>query len=416
MKTELPPTDGLPLRARDLWPGPRSLAAQLAQTLSIPSPQLTCSGTAALVVALRVLSRLQPTRKRVIVSAWSCPLVPLAASACPDIEFVLCDLKPESLDLDPAMLESLCVGHPPLAIIITHLAGRVSATRPALDIARRYEAYTIEDAAQALGAQVDGQSVGLQGDIGFFSLAFGKGLTCAEGGVLFSRHPELHQQLAAQAQSDLPWRPGIELQRCIELLGYSALYHPRGLTWIYGKALRKALRDGDWVTAVGDDFSAADIPLHRLGNWRSRVAARAALRLPDYWQSGRLRAARRCAQLKQLPGVAVMEDSPGVTGVWPILLVLMPDEAQRDAVLQALAMTGLGVTRLFIHPLSDYPDVVPWLVPGSTIDNARTLAARTLSITNSPWLTEALFERILTCLAAHLATPMPDQLPPVIAD
>jgi dTDP-4-amino-4,6-dideoxygalactose transaminase len=33
----------------------------------------------------------------------------------------------------------------------------------------------IEDAAQALGARVGNSSVGLRGDIGFFSLAAGKG-------------------------------------------------------------------------------------------------------------------------------------------------------------------------------------------------------------------------------------------------
>ena len=414
MRRELPPTDGLPLRAADLFGSRTPLADVLSQLLNIPTPLLTCSGTAALVVILRTLKRRMPSRSRVIVGAWSCPLVPLAASACPGTEFILCDLSPGSLDLDPDHLSRLCAGDPPLAIIVTHLAGRVSETAAALTLARRCGAAVIEDAAQALGARVDGESVGLRGDVGFFSLAFGKGLTCAEGGVLFSKDPALVDDLAREAKATLPFHAGWALKRGAALLGYAALYNPAGLRAIYGYPLRRALRQGDEIAAVGDDFSARDLPLHALGGWRASVAARAAARLPDYWRRGRERAGKRAAQLSALPGVTVFNDRSGERGVWPFLLLLLPTAAARDAVMAALWTQGVGVTRLFVRALGDYPAVAPWIGGENAHRQARELAARTLSITNSPWLSDADFAAILTCISRCLSqasTPRPAPRP-----
>lgn len=416
MKRELPPTDGLPLRIADLTGQQGDLAAILTRLLAIPRPLLTCSGTAALVVALRVLKQRSPSRSRVIVGGWSCPLVPLAAALCPGVEFVLCDLAENSLDLCPATLSRLCDEAPPLAIIVTHLAGRVSDSGPALACARRCGAAVIEDAAQALGARIDEESVGLRGDIGFFSLAFGKGLTSGEGGVLFSRDPGLRADLKRESRAALPLRRGWELRRSAELLGYAALYNPIGLRAAYGLPLRRALSRGDAVAAVGDDFTAGDIPLHALGRWRAGVAARAAARLPDYWSAGRRRAERRIAILRALPGVEVFSDRPGERGMWPFLLIRLPTEAVRDAVLAALWARGAGVSRLFARALADYPVLAERFAGGQPLTRARDLAARTLTITNSPWLTDSGFAAIVACISLQLRRPStPRQAPPAAA-
>jgi len=65
----------------------------------------------------------------------------------------------------------------------------------------------------------------------------------------------------------------------------------------------------------------------------------------------------------------------------------------RETALRTLWTSGLGVTRLFIHALPDY-DYLRDVVGPADVPNARDLAARSLSITNSPWLQEAEFERI----------------------
>ncbi|NWD60886.1 DegT/DnrJ/EryC1/StrS family aminotransferase [Pseudomonas sp. IPO3774] len=391
---EIPPTAGLPLRWQDLFNRSGDLARDLARQLDIPLPALPCSGTAALIMALRVLQQRTPGRTELIVPAYTCPLVALAAHHCPPLRVVACDLQPGSIDLDEHQLAQLC-NQNTLAIVVTHLAGRVADVEAAKRIAEPLGIAVIEDAAQAMGALDDGKSVGLKGDIGFFSMALGKGLTTAEGGVLFSRNPALHQALHQQCRQDLPFSLRWEVQRSAELWGYAAAYQPRGLKYVYGKPLRAALARGDEVAAVGDDFSVNDIPLHRLGGYRQKVGAAALARLPEHLQQGRLRALRRVAQLSSLPGVSVLTDSPGQQGTWPFLMVVMPSAQTRDTAMAQLWTAGLGVTRLFIHVLPGYPALTPLLQQGADIPRAQSFAAQTLSISNSHWLTDELFEQVL---------------------
>ncbi len=398
---EIPPTAGLPAEWRDLLAFSGDLAQRLSDWLRIPRPALTCSGTAALIIALRELQRRHPDRTRIIVPAYTCPLVALAAFYCPPLSVVPCDLAAGGIDMDTRRLAVLC-DRQTLAVVVTHLAGRVADVDSALRIAAAAGAAVIEDAAQAMGGRDGGNSVGLKGDIGFFSMALGKGLTTAEGGVLFSRDPALHQALIQSCRRELPLSVGWELRRVAELWGYRLFYRPRGLYWVYGKALRAALARGDAVAAVGDDFTVQSIPLHRLGRYRQRVGAGAVLRLPDFLQQGKQRALARVALLRQLPGVGVINDNPGGQGVWPFILVLMPNAASRDAAMNCLWTAGLGVTRLFIHALGGYPAVLPLLAPADATPCADDFAARSLSITNSPWLTDRLFAEVLLRLRAAL--------------
>src|SRR5438132_1456732 len=84
-------------------------------------------------------------------------------------------------------------------------AGAVAA------MARDRGAAVIEDAAQSLGAMHRGTPVGTIGDVGFYSLAAGKGLTLYEGGVLVARDAGLRRQLRETSERIVPRRLGWEL-------------------------------------------------------------------------------------------------------------------------------------------------------------------------------------------------------------
>ncbi|CAM5447819.1 DegT/DnrJ/EryC1/StrS family aminotransferase [Rhodanobacter lindaniclasticus] len=395
---ELPPTAGLPLRLADLRPGAPTLAGDVAVLLGTPPLQLECSGTAALLIALTTLRELQPQRRRVVVPAFTCPLVAIAVQQA-GLELQLCDLRAGHYDMDPAALRAAC-DERTLAIMPTHLAGRVADVADALAVARQVGAYVIEDAAQALGARRGGVSVGLAGDIGFFSLAAGKGLSIYEGGLLLARDPQLRERLAHTAARRVPRDAGWEWRRRLELLGYAALYRPWGLRLAYGDPLRHALRRGDEIAAVGDDFPPT-IPLHRVGRWRQAVGAHALPRLPGFLTQLAAQAQQGLPRLRGLPGVQVLDDPAGAQGSWPFFLLLLPDQRRRDAVLAQLWQSGYGVSRLFIHALPDYP-YLAGIVPAQDVPHARDVAARSLSIGNSPWLTEADVEVICGVLETVL--------------
>lgn len=394
-----PPTAGLPLQWADLLPwGADDFAVQMAAWLGVQSVQLECSGTSALMVALRSLKRLRPERSEVIAPAYTCPLVALAIAQC-GLQLRLCDLRVDALDMDADCLRLLC-SNKTLAVLPTHLCGRVVDVDTALQCARAVGAYVIEDAAQALGARSNGKSVALKGDLGFFSLAVGKGLSTFEGGVLITRDAVLRDVLStvgAETQFNLWW----ELRRSVELLGYAALYRPAGLRMAYGKPLEQALSRGNWVEAAGDDFDDF-IPQHRLGAWRQAVGSKALRRLSAFQQQTTGQAKVRVAQLRAC-GLEVLDDiAADSQGVWPVILLRLPSQKIRDAVLQAHWGDGSGLSLPFVHVLPDYGcyDHVLGAARHDDVSRARDWAQRLLAISNSPWLDDARFARVLANIQA----------------
>ncbi|OTG67647.1 hypothetical protein B9T28_03255 [Acinetobacter silvestris] len=398
MRTELPPTDGLPLYFKDLIPFRKrlDLSQSLAKLLQIPPPILTCSGTVALIIALKTLHSQQLNRTQIILPAWTCPLVALAVEKIGFVP-VLCDLAPHSLDLDLQHLKQIA-NSSTLAIIATHYAGLVCDVTAIQYIAKQYDIYIIEDAAQAMGSKNGAESVGLVGDIGFFSLAFGKGLTSAEGGVLFSHNAELHRQLQEHTQI-LPTLYTLEIKRCLELIGYYLFYKPSTLNLIYGNALRKALEQQDEIVAVGDDFDQNSIPMHQFGQWRSHVAASATTRLALHWQAAHQQAMQRIQRLKQLPHLYIFEEKSKTTATYPFLILLV-DEAQLcQNILNELWSSGLGVNKLFVRAINQYPTLQH--ISANT-PHAIDFAARSFTISNSAWLNDQYFEKIYCILERHL--------------
>src|SRR5205085_310960 len=190
---EIPPTAGLPVYLKDLFPSwSDHFPQQLAKFLGVSTVGVECSGTASLIVILETLSRLS-TRKTVVIPAYTCPLV-IFAILKSHLQLRVCDTSPGSFELSPEALAKLCDRNT-LAIVPTHLGGRVANLNPIIALAKQCGAYVVEDAAQAMGARYQGKSVGLRGDAGFFSLAAGKGLSIFEGGVWVAADAELREEL-----------------------------------------------------------------------------------------------------------------------------------------------------------------------------------------------------------------------------
>ena len=393
--TEIPPTAGLPPRLSDLLASRRDLAGALSAQLGVDNALVTCSGTAALMLALRVAQQRQPRRDIVVVPAFTCPLVAIAVRAL-GLRLRIADLAHDRLDIDLDSLRAQ-LDERVLAAVPSHLGGRVTDVAAVNRLVAGSGIVVIEDAAQSLGATIEGRSIGLAGDVGFFSLAAGKGLSTYEGGVTIARDPSWLEAMEA-LQNALPKQAAFERRRCVELIGYTLLYRPLPLRWAYGSPLRRALKHSDPVGAIGDRFPM-EVPLHRMGAWRQGVGANAAHRLPQFLDARRRCALSRIDRLRAIPGVHVFTDRNGERGTWPTLLVRMDSAHRRDAVLDRLWTSGLGASRMFIHALPDYIELRD-IVPRQQCPNALDLAARTLTISNSPWLRDEDFEAICQVLEA----------------
>lgn len=394
---ELPPTAGLPLKLADFCSLSSSgrFAAALADFLEVSEVQLVPSGTAGLYIAFETLKRLSQ-RRTVILSGFTCPLVAIAAAKA-GLKILLCDTAKDGFEFDLDSLRELC-NEDTLCLVVAHLGGLPADVSSVLEIAREFGAFLIEDTAQSLGARDTRRMVGTAGDIGIFSLACGKGLSLYDGGFLWSGDPKIRAELRRVILELVPKRVWMNLLRYFQMLGYAAFYRPAGLNFVYGNELRDWLAKGDLIKAVGDYFEP-EIPLYRFEDLRLGVGLSALSRLPEFVRQNRERALARIESLKK-SRMNVLTEKIDTQGSWPFFMLLAENSRTRDAVLNKLWGAGLGVTRLFIHALGDY-EYLREIIQPAVLPNARDFAARSFTVTNSFWLSELEFAKILAVLEAE---------------
>ena len=390
---EIPPTAGLPMVWHDWLPTKKELCSNLSELFDLPPLILECSGTASLIVALQTLANMPKNegRRDVIIPAYNCPLVVLAIAHC-NLTVKLCDTAKNSFDFDFDCLDKL-VDEKTLAVIPTHIGGQLADVEQCVEMAHKKGAYVIEDGAQALGS-----AAGKTGDIAFFSLAVGKGLTLYEGGLLTSSNDEIRLALKETHQKIVKPRFFFELKRISELLGYSIAYRPRLLSLAYGVPRRKELAAGNIEEAVGDVFDD-DIPIHLVSCFRMKRGANAASRLKPFLEDIKKQAQRRIDKLEKIPSITVVKGIDDEKAIWPFIMVLFKTGEARDKALETLWPSPYGVTRLFVHALPDYSYLEPHFNMHFSTPNACDFAARMLTISNSPWLDDDTFDKIVTTIA-----------------
>jgi len=108
--------------------------------------------------------------------------------------------------LEQAIQDGITKGKKPKAIIAVHLYGMPYAIE-INKIANSYDIPIIEDAASALGSEINGQKCGTFGNFGIFSFNGNKIITTSGGGALITTSKELKEKtifLATQAKDNAP--------------------------------------------------------------------------------------------------------------------------------------------------------------------------------------------------------------------
>ncbi|MBB65696.1 MAG: cell wall biogenesis protein [Waddliaceae bacterium] len=149
------------------------------------------SGTDALILALKALGI--GTGDEVITVPNS--FIATTAAIC------LTGAQPKFVDvneqglMDPSLLEAQ-VNEKTKALLPVHLSGLPCDMNRIKAFCKKHKLFLIEDAAQAILAEYQGQRVGSFGDIGCFSLHPLKTLNaCGDGGVLTFNNPELYEKI-----------------------------------------------------------------------------------------------------------------------------------------------------------------------------------------------------------------------------
>ncbi len=103
---------------------------------------------------------------------------------------VFVDIRPDTLNIDENLVED-AITEKTRAIVVVHYAGVSCEMDTILSVARKYNIYVIEDAAQAILSKYKDQYCGTIGDIGCFSFHETKNIQCGEGGAILINREDL---------------------------------------------------------------------------------------------------------------------------------------------------------------------------------------------------------------------------------
>jgi len=103
---------------------------------------------------------------------------------------VFVDCEPETWNMDPDLIE-VRITPRTKAIIVVHLYGHPVDMDVVNSLARRYDLFVIEDAAEAHGAKYKGRMVGSMGHIATFSFFGNKVISTGEGGMVVTNDERL---------------------------------------------------------------------------------------------------------------------------------------------------------------------------------------------------------------------------------
>jgi dTDP-4-amino-4,6-dideoxygalactose transaminase len=392
----LPPAAAA-LSLADLWrafkdfrAGGRSvetLEAEIGRHFGARHVSLVSSGTAALAISLKALKAQQPQRTEVVIPAYTCFSVP-AAVVTAGLRPVLCDINPSTFDLDEAGLER-AIGPNTLAVVAHHLFGiasdidRVRARCAPLGIA------VIEDAAQAMGIEVNGRVLGTLGDIGLFSLGRGKHLPCGSGGVILTKSDALAEAIRRECRT-LPQPTAFETLKGLAVVLVMAVFTRPALYWIPASLP---------FLGLGRSIYPKDVKVKRMS------AVSAAL-LQD-WRARLRRAHDACARTSGDFGKRLGLPLPhGPSHPYLRLPILVGTPEMRDRIYEQGRRAGFGMSRAYPTPVSDIPELAD-LFAGQRFPSARTVALHILTIPTHHWLSAGDKAAITKCIWAAAGRPDP---------
>ena len=104
------------------------------------------------------------------------------------------DIEKDTLCISPKAIEK-AITSKTKAIIPVHLYGYPANMKEINKIAKKYNLYVVEDAAEAHGAEENGKKVGGLSDAGVFSFYGNKIITSGEGGMITTNNEELCKKL-----------------------------------------------------------------------------------------------------------------------------------------------------------------------------------------------------------------------------
>ena len=165
----------------------KELENELSKALQTDYVQLVSSGTAAVSVALAIAGVgagdevIMPTFT--FVASFEAILMLGAIPVLVDID--------DTLTLDPKAVEA-AITPKTKAIMVVQMCGSMGHMDKLRSICDSHNLIFVEDSCQAIGGTFKGKPLGSIADVGCFSFAFVKTITCGEGGAVITNNKEYY--------------------------------------------------------------------------------------------------------------------------------------------------------------------------------------------------------------------------------
>lgn len=261
---------------------------------------------------------------------------------------VFVDIDSGTFNLDPALVEA-AISPRTRAIVPVHLFGQMVEMQPILELARRRGLKVIEDAAQAIGADENGQRAGSLGDAACFSFYPTKNLGAyGDGGMVTTNDPNLAERI------DMLRRQGSKKKYHNEVLGFNSRL---------------------------DEIQAALL--------------RVKLRYLDEWAAGRQRVAQRYGELLAGLPVQTPYQRPGACHVYHQYTIRAP---RRDELQAHLKEQGIGTMLYYPVPLHRLPLYEELGYQEGHLPESEQAAREVISLPIYPELTDEQVQEIASAI------------------
>ncbi len=171
------------------------LIQQMRTQFHVEFVELCASGTAALEIALRAMK--VGSEAEVLLSGYDYPGNFWAIERC-GARPVLVDVVANQWTIEPRAIEQ---AYSPncRALIVSHLHGQLQAIEDIKNWCLERQVMLVEDACQAIGAQIGSKVAGVGGDVGIVSFGGGKVISSGRGGAVITNDAELAQRIRIAA-------------------------------------------------------------------------------------------------------------------------------------------------------------------------------------------------------------------------
>lgn len=265
---------------------------------------------------------------------------------------VFVDSEPVTYNIDPDRIEEK-ITERTKAIVPIHTYGHPADMDKLMKIAKKYNIYIIEDAAEAHGAEFKGKKAGSIGDVGCFSFYANKIITTGEGGMIVTDNEAI-----------------AKIAKNLRDHAFSKERH-------------------FWHKYLGFNY--------RMTNLQAAIGLAQTERIEEFVKARRKNASLYTSLLKRIKGIRTPVELKGYKSVFWMYGIVVEEKfgLTRDELRKALAERGVE-TRTFFIPIHLQP--IYYREDGECFPVAEELCRKGMYLPSASTLTEREIEYIVSAI------------------